>query len=176
MFSEEYTMKNIYNDNDYLNIIEDILYNKNFNKIDNNIHHGLSRLDHSLRVSYYSYKISKKLLLNYKETARAGLLHDFFMKEELTKKEQMVSAFIHPSKALENSNNNFYLTDMEKNIIEAHMFPLIPNKIPKYLEAWIVSAVDKVVATYEFSYSYGSKALCKLPSAYVISLLLLLRF
>ena len=47
--------------------------------------------------------------------------------------------------------------------------------VPKYMESWIVSFVDKIVATYEFSYSYGSKALCKLPNAYVISLLLLLR-
>ncbi len=168
-------MKNVYNDNAYLNIIEDILYNKEFRKIDLSIHHGLSRLEHSLRVSYYSYKISKFLLLDYKEVARAGLLHDFFVTSELSRKEKIISAFIHPKKALQNANDNFYLTDKEKNIIEAHMFPLVPNKIPRYMEAWIVSFVDKAVATYEFSYSYGAKALCKLPNAYVVSLLLLLR-
>lgn len=168
-------MKNIYNDNDYLNLINDILYNNEFKKIDSSIHHGLSRLDHSLRVSYYSYKVSKILLLDYKEVARAGLLHDFFVTKELSRKERTISAFVHPQKALANSDKYFNLSEKEKNIIEAHMFPLVPNKIPKYMESWIVSLVDKVVATYEFSYSYGSKALCKLPNAYVVSLLLLLR-
>ena len=170
-------MKNIYNDNDYLNLIEDILYNKEFKKIENSSHHGLSnRLEHSLRVSYYSYKISKILLLNYKEVARAGLLHDFFITEELKGKERAISAFVHPKKALQNSVNNFNLSEKEKNIIEAHMFPLVPTKVPKYFESWVVSAIDKVVAVYELSYSYGTKALCKLPNAYIVSLLLLLRF
>lgn len=168
-------MKRIYNDSDYINIIEDILYNKEFERIDSSVHHGLSRLDHSLRVSYFSYKISKALLLDYKETARAGLLHDFFITTDLSKKEKTISTFVHPKKALENASENFYLTEKEKNIIEAHMFPLVPNKVPKYMESWIVSTVDKIIAVYEFSYSYGSKALCKLPNAYMISLLLLLR-
>jgi len=168
-------MKKIYNDNDYLNIIDDILYNNEFKKIDSSIHHGLSRLDHSLRVSYYSYKLSKILFLDYKEVARAGLLHDFFVTKELSRKERTISAFVHPKKALANSTKFFNLSEKEKNIIEAHMFPLVPNKIPKYMESWIVSLVDKIVASYEFSYSYGSKALCKLPNAYVVSLLLLLR-
>ena len=89
-------MKNIYNDNEYLNIVDDILYNKEFRKIDSSVHHGLSRLDHSLRVSYYSYKLSKILLLNTKEVARAGLLHDFFVTKDMTRKERTVSAFVHP--------------------------------------------------------------------------------
>ena len=168
-------MNKIYNDNDYLNIVNDILYNEDFKKIDNNIHHGLSRLDHSLRVSYYSYKISKFMSLNYKETARAGLLHDFFMTGELSKKEQRISAFVHPKKALENSNKIYSLSNREKNIIEAHMFPLVINKIPKYKESWLVSGVDKIVALYEFGFSYGTKAFAKIPNAYAISLLLLLR-
>ena len=39
---------------------------------------------------------------------------------------------------------------MQKDIIVSHMFPLIPNKPPKFLESWVVSLVDKFVATYEF--------------------------
>ena len=169
-------MEKIYNDNNYLNIVNDILYNKEFRKIAESIHHGQSRLDHSLRVSYYSYLICKLLKLDYTKTARAGLLHDFFVTSDLSKKEQKISAFIHPKKALENATNNFNLSELEKDIIVAHMFPLVPNKIPKFLESWIVSGVDKVIATYEFSYSYGWKAMSKLPNAYVIALLLLFRF
>ena len=169
-------MESIYNDNSYLNIVNDILYNKEFERIDGNIHHGQSRLDHSLRVSYYSYKVCKLLKLDYKKVARAGLLHDFFVTNDLTDREKRISAFIHPKKALENATNNFDLSELEKDIIIAHMFPLVPNKIPKFMESWIVSIVDKIVATYEFSYSYGAKAFSKVPSTYVILFLLLFRF
>lgn len=169
-------MDKIYNDNSYLNIVDDILYNNEFKRIDGSIHHGQSRLDHSLRVSYFSYKVCKAMKLDYKKVARAGLLHDFFVTGDLTKKERLVSAFVHPKKALENATNNFEISELEKDIIIAHMFPLIPNKIPKFLESWIVSIVDKIVAMYEFSYSYGSKAFAKVPSTYAILFLLLFRF
>jgi len=64
---------------------------------------------------------------------------------------------------------------MEEDIIETHMFPLIPYKIPKYIESWIVSGIDKLVAIYEFLYTYGNKAFCKIPNGYALTLLLLLR-
>ena len=169
-------MDRIYKDNNYLKIVDDILYNQEFRRIDESIHHGLSRLDHSLRVSYYSYIVCKILRLNYKEVARAGLLHDFFVTSDLTEKQKKISAFVHPKMALKNATNNFELSELEKNIIVAHMFPLVPNILPKYLEAWIVSMVDKAVATYEFSFSYGTKAFAKLPSAYVVLFLLTFRF
>ena len=169
-------MDRIYKDNNYLKIVDDILYNQEFRRIDGSVHHGLSRLDHSLRVSYYSYIVCKILRLNYIDVARAGLLHDFFVTSDLTKKEQRISAFVHPRIALDNATNNFKLSELEKNIIVAHMFPLVPNIIPKYLETWIVSMVDKAVATYEFSYSYGWKAMAKVPSTYVVLFLLTFRF
>ena len=81
-------MNSIYNDYTYTNIINDILENEEFLKIKNYKHHGLSRLEHSLRVSYYSYLITKKLRLNYIETARGGLLHDFFLNENLSERKQ----------------------------------------------------------------------------------------
>ena len=169
-------MENIYNDSDYLNIVNDILYNNEFRRIDTSIHHGLSRLDHSLRVSYYSYVICKLLRLKYREVARAGLLHDFFVTSDLTEKQRSVSAFIHPKLAVYNASSNFNISKIEEDIIVAHMFPLVPYKIPKYMESWIVSCVDKIVALYEFSFSYGTKAFSKVPSAYVALLLLAFRF
>ena len=45
---------------------------------------------------------------------------------------------------------------MEADIIESHMFP-IDIKIPKYLESWVVSVVDKVVSTYEFYHKASKK-------------------
>ena len=45
-------------------ITKDISMNNEFMKLNTCIHHGISRLDHSYRVAYYSYKIMKFLKLN----------------------------------------------------------------------------------------------------------------
>ena len=147
-------MNYLFNDDEYNKIIKPIIDNEEFIKINNCRHHGITRLEHSLRVSYYSYKISKKLKLNYKQVAEAGLLHDFFINDQLTYRQQRLSAFTHPRKCLENACKYFNLTSLQKDIIFSHMFPLIPNRIPKYMESWVVSFVDKFVATYEFVKSY----------------------
>lgn len=149
-------IKNI-NDEEYLFFVNDILENEEFKKIDLIEHHGISRLDHSIRVSYYSYKLAKILKLNYEETARAGLLHDFFLNSENRKmKERFLSTFTHPKYAVENAKKYFEVTDMEQNIIESHMFPIYKS-LPKYAESWLVSIVDKLSATYEFSKTFGMK-------------------
>jgi len=167
-------LENIYNDIEYINIISNILKNEKFLNIKKCRHHGITRFEHSLRVSYYSYLISKKLKLNYNEVARGGLLHDFFITSELEEKEKKVKLFIHPYKALENATNYFNLTDLERDIIVNHMFPVLPHKVPKYLESWIVSLVDKTVAIYEFYCSYARTFLYKFSKVYMI--LLLCRF
>lgn len=148
-------------DKEYKNIVNDIMQDRDFLEISNCRHHGITRLEHSLRVSYYSYKVSKILHLNVRETARAGLLHDFFVNSDLSSKELMLSAFTHPKKALAKADSKFILSDMEKDIIYSHMFPLIPTRPPKYLESWVVSLVDKAVATYEFASSYSKIFLFK---------------
>lgn len=155
-------------DKEYNYIINNIINNKDFLKIDSCRHHGITRLEHSLRVSYYSYKVSKFLKLDARQTARAGLLHDFFIDEQLNKKEKRLSAFYHPKKAVDNADTMFILTDKEKDIIYSHMFPLIPNHVPKYMESWVVSIVDKCVASYEFATSYSKTFLFKIQNALFI--------
>lgn len=165
-------MENIYNDSEFINIVSNIMKNKKFLNTKNCRHHGITRFEHSLRVSYYSYLVTKILKLNYIETARGGLLHDFFITDELEGKDKKLRAIIHPYKALSNSEKYFNLTEREKDIIINHMFPTLPHKIPKYLESWIVSFVDKFVAIYEFGYSYQKTLLFKFSKAYLIMLLL----
>lgn len=53
-------------DKEYLDIVNDILYSKEFLKLKNCEHHGISRYDHSLKVSYKAYKYAKKHNLDYK--------------------------------------------------------------------------------------------------------------
>ena len=163
-------MNNILNDKEYLNIVSDILENEKFKKTKECRHHGLTRYEHSLKVSYYSYILAKKHNLDYISVARAGLLHDFFINDDLSPRKQKVSMFVHPYKSLENANKYFELNKKEKNIIISHMFPTLPHKIPTSKESILVSAVDKVVATKEFYQSYGKEKVYKLVHLYVLIL------
>ena len=62
-------MKEISNrEKQYIAIVNDILEHKEFIKTKSITHHGLNRYDHSVRVSYYSYKIAKVLHLDYEQT------------------------------------------------------------------------------------------------------------
>ena len=66
----------------------------------------------------------------------------------------LVQGIIHPDIALENARGEFTLNKIEENAIEAHMFPL-SSTLPKYKESWVLTAVDKVVAIYEYlSYKF----------------------
>ena len=66
-------------DKEYKKIVKDIFRNVEFKKLYNIEHHGISRMEHSIKISYYSYKIAKKLGMDYVSVARGGLLHDFFL-------------------------------------------------------------------------------------------------
>lgn len=147
-------------DKNYLSLVKDILENEEFNKMSEIKHHDSNRLQHSLKVSYYSYKISKKLHLNYKSVARGGLLHDFFFVRTVDykkiKDKVKLYTINHPKMAAMNAKKLFDLSDMEEDIIRTHMFP-IDIKIPKYAESWVVSSVDKVVSIFEFTKKFSHK-------------------
>lgn len=147
-------------DQEYLFIINNIMENEEFKKIENIKHHNTTRLDHSIKVSYYSYKIAKSLRLDYKEVARGGLLHDFYTDEisECSKIKDKIKLFStqHPKDAVSNATNHFNLSEKEINIIESHMFPM-DYRIPKYAESWVVSLVDKVLSFGEFYKKFSYK-------------------
>ena len=136
------------NKEEFNSIIKDITKNKKFNKLNKQLHHGISRYEHSIRVARWTYKISNLLRLKSKEdTTRAALLHDFYVDEDLT--GNSVSRLgAHPNAALENSLKYFELTNVQQDIIKSHMFPCT-MVVPKYKESWLVTGVDKVVSTYE---------------------------
>ena len=153
----------IYYDNyEYNEIISDILNNREFKKIEGFKHHSTNRLDHSRRVSFYSYRICKRLGFDYVSAARGGLLHDFFINtyKNCNKKKLLVN---HPMFALYNANKHFVLNDIEKDIIRSHMFPVNMKVIPKYKESYVITFVDKMACVYErfigcktsISFSFG---------------------
>lgn len=139
-----------YSDLEYMYIVKDILEHEEFSKTKNIKHHGSNRFDHCLRVSYYAYKVTKFMKLDYKDVARAGLLHDFFLvnNQEVTPTRRLDVLINHPKYALINSKRYFDLNDKEEDIIRTHMFP-VALKTPKYMESWIVDIVDNAVAVTE---------------------------
>ena len=147
-------------DKEYLFIIDNIMENEEFKKMDNIKHHNTTRMNHSLKVSYYSYKIAKSLKLDYKDVARGGLLHDFYTDKisdcDKIKDKVLLFTTKHPNDAVVNAEAYFNLSEKEVNIIKSHMFP-IDYKIPKYAESWIVSIVDKILSVGEVSKKFGYK-------------------
>ena len=138
------------NDLQFINIVNKYMNNEEFQKTKNIEHHGITRFEHCVKVSYYSYIVAKFLRLDYEQTAIGGLLHDFFISpDNRTNKERFESVFTHPKLALKTAVSEFDLTLKEKDMIRSHMFP-INVSVPKYMESWIVSTVDKCVATSEF--------------------------
>ena len=150
-------MPNYEGDQQYIRIINPIMRDDDFSQMKDIQHHDDTRLNHSLKVSYYSYKIAKALKLDYEDVARGGLLHDFYLdqiREQKTIKDKvLLYTSKHPNDALDNAKKHFDITEKEQDIIRTHMFP-VDVKVPKYAESWIVSIVDKGVSIKEFSHKF----------------------
>ena len=159
---------------EYKRIVKDILRNNEFKKMYYIEHHGISRWEHLIKISYRSYVIAKKLKLDYRSVARGALLHDFYLDgDERDQKRKFLDTFVHPKKALITSINNFEMNDMEKNIIVSHMFPIY-LALPRYKESVLVNIVDKIIGGKELIREYHCKF--KYRFSYLVSFLIILLF
>ena len=139
-----------YKNKEFNDIVLDILELDEFNKLKNCTHHGIDRHNHCLRVSYYTYKITKILHLNYKSATRATLLHDFFI-DEVKDLNGLKRLQKHPKYALENTKKYFEISKLEEDIIITHMFP-ITIRPPRYIESFLVDLIDDVASIHERCY------------------------
>ncbi|MBO0448898.1 HD domain-containing protein [Enterococcus sp. MJM12] len=137
-------------DSEYMSYVADLLATPEVQKLSQYKQHvNSTRLEHSLSVSYYSYKLAKKWGGNAKATARAGLLHDLFYYDwRTTKFDEGSHAYMHPRIAVKNAEKITELSPLEKDIILKHMWgaTIAP---PKYKESYIVTMVDKYCAIKE---------------------------
>jgi len=137
-------------------IVGDILTHSEFQKLKQIEHHGNGLYEHSVAVGYHSYRVARVLGLDYVSVARGALLHDFFTESWQGKKKESkgiqrikdMHGFSHPKTALANARKYFDVNELQEDMIVKHMFPLTPVP-PMHLESWIVTAVDKFVATRE---------------------------
>ena len=146
-------------DQEYLDMLNDITNDEEYQKLKCEKHHGINRFEHSMRVAKRTYIVTKRRKMNYKEATRAAFLHDYFFSFQTTT-DNIKGAYKHPIFALENSKKRYQLSAKESNIIRSHMFPL-SKELPRSREAWIVTRVDKSIALYEF-FKFKFKPLQKL--------------
>lgn len=159
-------------DKEYKRIVKEILRNNDFKKLYYIEHHGISRWEHLIKISYHSYLIAKKLHMDYKSVARGALLHDFYLDgDERTKKRKFLDTFSHPKKALETSLNIFNINSIEQNIIVSHMFPIYPV-LPRYKESILVDIVDKVIGSVEMIREYHYKFKYRFNFLFIFTLLM----
>ena len=111
-----------YNNKEFENIVNEYITHPEVCKMKKYAHHGINRFEHSYRVAYHTYKVTKFLHLDYISSTKAAML--------------------------DNSKKYFGLTDKEEDIIRTHMFP-ITFRPPKYLESWIVDIIDDYSSIYE---------------------------
>ncbi len=137
----------------YYCLVSDLLENELVLKMKEFTHHGNTTcFQHCLNVSYYNYVICRFFSLNARAAARAGLLHDLFLYDWHTykpEKGERLHGFTHAETALKNAKENFYLSELESDIIKKHMFPLNITAVPRYRETIVIVLVDKYCGMLE---------------------------
>lgn len=134
---------------EFFELIKPIIKHPEFQKRKEYMHHiGESVYEHTLRVSFDSYKIAKKLKWDYKAAAIGGILHDFYDKPWQNTQEKRPflkkHGFVHAEEARQNAWKYFpdEMNRKVEDIIKKHMFPL-NKRPPRYKESWLISFVDK---------------------------------
>lgn len=141
--------------NAYYAPVSDILEHHRFQLLKQYRHHiRTTRFQHSLNVSYYSYRICNRLRWDAVSAARAGLLHDFYFYETTGQRrnDQPTNSShfsSHPTLALSNAAESFSLNEKESDSIVHHMWPFVRQK-PHCKEGVVIAVVDKCVAVFEF--------------------------
>lgn len=140
---------------EYREVVSDLIDTDAINKLKNVTHHSpsLNCYDHSLFVSYLSYRICKRLGWDSKSAARGGLLHDFYLYDQHEEKHKKGHLRKHAKIALENAQSLFELNEKEKDCIEKHMWPITFHR-PRFKESLVVCLVDNICAIAEVLHIY----------------------
>lgn len=130
----------------------DILHSRNHKSTRKAIQHGnVSVRRHAINVARYSLLINEKLGIkcNKRDLIRGALLHDYFLYDwHIKVKGRPLHGFWHARFALANAQRDFGLSQIERNMILSHMFPM--NKtLPRYRESVLLCTADKICATRE---------------------------
>lgn len=139
----------------FLEAVGDLLDSDQVQSMSRLNHHGkVTCFDHSLFVSYLSFRAARFLKLDYRAAARGGLLHDLYLYNSKDKSAHPGwQCFDHPVAAWRNARALTQLSQKEENIILSHMWPLARFR-PRSREAALVDLVDTLCATLELCRIY----------------------
>jgi uncharacterized protein len=139
----------------YYGCVSDLIERPELARLKEITHHvRTSRFQHCVNVSYYSYLVCRRLGLDSRSAARAGLLHDLFYYDRkeynsARTKDEPSHSLKHSRVAENNAGRLTRLSDLERDIISRHMWPMT-KKLPKYRESLVVCMIDKYCAVLEF--------------------------
>ena len=144
--------KDLTENREYYSCIRDLLNCGDVMRLGEFSHHiGTSRLQHSLNVSYYNFRLCRLFHLDARAAARAGLLHDLFFYDRKTHSRiQDGHCAEHANIALYNASMLFPISELEGDMILNHMFPMT-LRLPRHAETYVITLVDKFCATAELS-------------------------
>ncbi len=138
----------------YYEAADELLQNPNVRRMKEFPHHNSSNtLAHSIHVAAVAGKIASKMNLRVheKELARGCILHDYYL---YNTQEMEYSAYRHGTRhaglALKNASREYELTEIEKDMIYSHMWPLNLTHLPHYKESLLIVIADKYCAVREF--------------------------
>ena len=153
---------------EYFEFVKDLLDDDTVQEMKNYRHHySTTCYQHCINVSYYNYLVCRKLGLNSKSAARAGMLHDLFLydwRERKRKQGEKPHGMRHPKIALKNAKEHFDIDKREEDMIVKHMWPLT-IKLPKYAESYVIVAIDKYAAMMELGVHLGHVIKAKAKNA-----------
>ena len=131
---------------------EEILKAPKFQEQDEYIQHGnITVRQHCMSVARASLKLDSLLHAGCDERTliRGALLHDYFLYDwHKPNKANRWHGFRHPKSAFLNAQRHFDLSNIEKDVILKHMWPLTIRP-PRYRESVIVCLVDKLCTVAE---------------------------
>ena len=117
------------------------------------IQHGcVTTYEHCLRVMMLAYWLNLRLHCHARERSllRGAFLHDFYLYDwHRCRTITRWHGFKHPLIARYNADAVFRLNEIEKNIIQSHMWPLTLPWVPRCREAVLVCIADKLAALWE---------------------------
>ncbi len=149
----KYNIENSEEAKEYFEFVKDLLDNEIVQEMKKFPHHySTTCYQHSINVSYYNYLVCRKLGLDSKKAARAGLLHDLFLynwRDINRKQGEKPHLMRHPKIALNNAKQNFSISKREEDMIVKHMWP-ITIRLPRYAESYVIVMTDKYAAALEF--------------------------
>ena len=124
-------------------------------------HGDVSVYAHSVGAACMSIRIARALNIRLDERSlvRGALLHDYFLYDwHVPGPENHRHATMHARYALRNAERDFVLNDIERNVIERHMFP-VNLRPPSTKEAAVLCLADKICATQETVAGFAKAAL-----------------